>query len=250
MLGTRESIRMRLDYEDLQGKKHSQEHEVFVSPALHPLPTTRCARYVERPQHGDWSMLAGSADEWFHAHLRLCDSASQGCLLSPWIFTAGHALELYLKAIVTAYEGLEVAVSIGHHLPKLWQRCEALDQFPLKGLLRPELLELDRDIYATGKREQLSPEAVRHLGENELLYLALRHVQDLKYLGTPGKTLRNGLQLTFASSVPNRPMISQLGRIAHWVWGQWACRGGYNNASLYEHANWLLGFGGPARVAR
>lgn len=233
-------VRIRVSYEDLQGNRHSQEHEVFASSLLLPLPTTRCAGYIERPELGEWSMLAGRADEWFHAHLRLSESAGQGGLLSPWVFTAGHALELYLKAVVTAYEGLEVAVRIGHQLPKLWQYCEGFDQFPYKGLLRPELLELDRDIYASGNRHQLSPDFQRHLGENELLYLALRHVQDLKYLGTPGKTLRNGLRLTFASSVPNRTMISQLGRIAHWVWGQWACRGGYNNSALYEQANELL----------
>lgn len=246
MMGAGGSILMRISYEVLQGKRHSQEHEVMVSPALQPLPTTRCVEQIERPQLGEWSMLAGRADEWFKAHLRLSASAGQGGLLSPWVFTAGHALELYLKAMVAAYEGLDVAVSIGHHLPRLWQRCEDLNRFPLKGLLRPELLELDRDIYAADKRNQLSPETRRHLGENELLYLALRHVQDLKYLGTPGKTLRNGLKLTFGSSVPNKTMISQLGRIAHWVWGQWACRGGYNNASLYEEANGLLGFSNPA----
>lgn len=232
---------IRISYEDLQGKKHVQVHELFHSPALKSLPTVRSDDYVERPETGDWSMLAGLADQWFHAHMRLSmPGMNTNGLLSPFVFSAGHAVELYLKAVVAANESLDVAIELGHRLTKLWERCEVYDQFPFKGLLRPELLDRDRDIYSSAKRGQLSQEIRQHLGENELLYLALRHVQDLKYLGTPGKTLRNGFKLSFGSPVPNKVMINQLGRMAHWVWGQWACKPGYNNASLYEQANELL----------
>lgn len=232
---------VRIGYQDLKGNEHSQEYVLHRELTAELLPTTRSSEFSERPALGEWSMLAGRADEWFHAHMLLSAVNSPPVIpLSPFVFTAGHAVELYLKAVVTANESLKTAINLAHKLPLLWKRCETYDRFPFKGLLLPELLNLDRDIYSPEGRTSFSLGVQHHLGENELLYLALRHVQDLKYLGVPGRTLHNEHKLSFGSPVPNKVMISQLGRLAHWTWGQWAGRPGYNNSSLYEHANSLL----------
>jgi hypothetical protein len=232
---------IQVSYKDLAGKEHSHTYERFEAPPVDSIPVQLGPSFVERPAIGDWSRLAGLADQWFSAHLQLSIVARNSRTdLSPWAFSAGHAIELYLKAAVAAHESMAKATSFGHKLWSLWRCCEAYEQFPLKGLLRSDLVDLDRDIYSSTARQAFPEDVRRHLSHNELLYLAIRHVQDLKYLGTPGKSLRDGMQLTFASEIPNKVGIGQLGKIAHWVWGQWACRPGYNNASLYQFANQLI----------
>lgn len=229
---------MRVTYQDHQGGSHEHVYEVFGQPAVEAVPVHLDPAHPQRPAIGEWSRLAGLADQWFAAHLQL-SVVTEGFQpnLSPWIFSAGHALELYLKSAVAATESMQVAISLSHKMKDLWNHCESYDHFPLLGLLRPDYLNLDRDIYSPGKRDQLPVEERLHLSDNEILYLSLRHVQDLKYLGTPGKTFRGDIRPAFGIRIPNRVMISQLGKIAHWAWGQWACQPGHNNVSLYKLAN-------------
>jgi hypothetical protein len=116
-----------------------------------------------------------------------------------------------------------------------------LPAFPLKGLVRKRLLRADLELYSPSIREKLDPGDRIHVVEHEFLYLAMRHVQDLKYLGTPGPTLRNLHPLSFGISRPNGPMIHILGMLARWTWGQWCCKPGYNNPELCALANAFLG---------
>lgn len=156
--------------------------------------------------------------------------------LSPLVFASGHATELYLKSAVTAHDSLEKAVKFGHKMRDLWQRCEGYSGFPLKNLVDVSLLDQRTDIYSTEARRELPEKQRIHLAENESLYLAIRHVQDLKYLGINGPTLKGDYKLTFGLGLPDRTMIGHLTVLARWCWGQWANRGGYNDPSLYDLA--------------
>ncbi|MEP7043994.1 MAG: hypothetical protein ABI843_13100 [Dokdonella sp.] len=197
---------------------------------------------VRRPTLGDWSMLAGRADEWSRAYLILSVPSSH-VALSPLIFAAAHAVELYLKSAVTAHASFKIAVGFGHKMSELWRYCEALQGFPFKGLLDSKLLDQGRDIYSVEGRQSLSATQRAHLIENEAMYLAIRHVQDLKYLGVKGTTLKGTYALTFGLPVPDRTMIGRLTGLAHWTWGQWWNTGGYNDPSLYALAERVMSAG-------
>lgn len=232
-------IALKVSYQTGDGTPHVQNYEIHA-PEQPLLPTERPAQAYARPPLGNWSMLAGRADEWFAAHLQtsMLPNGLRGP--SPLVFSSGHALELYLKAAVAAHASFKQAEAFGHKLPKLWNLCETYPGFPLKGLLQPALLNRSKNIYDQGVRSRLPEPLRQHLSENEFLYLALRHLQDLKYLGLPGKTIPANQVLTFGAPVPNKTAIWQLGTLAQWVWGEWCCRSGYNSTDLYHLANRLL----------
>jgi len=229
----------KISYQTEGGTHHVQNYEIHA-PTQPQLQTERPAQVFPRPPLGSWSMLAGRADEWFAAHLQtsMLPDGLRG--LSPLVFTSGHALELYLKAAVAAHASFKQAEAFGHKLPKLWNLCETYPGFPLRALVQPALLERNKNFYDQGVRSRLPKPLRQHLSENEFLYLALRHLQDLKYLGLPGRTIPANQVLTFGTPVPNKVAIRQLGVLAQWVWGEWCCRPGYNSSDLYRLANRLL----------
>lgn len=235
------STPFKISYQGIEGRPHSQEFQIPTPRAFSFFPTTAAGARPTKPGLGDWSMLAGRGDEWFETHLRLSLPPHGGSLVSPWLFSAGHAVELYLKAAVALTANLTAATKFGHKLGDLWKHCESLPGFPLRGLVREHLLAQDLDLYSQTVRQNLPPDDAAHVAEHELLYLSMRHVQDLKYLGTPGATTRKLSAITFGTGVPNRPMIHTLGRLARWTWGPWCCQPGYNNPQLFEFANRLLG---------
>jgi len=234
-----EPFSFKVSFQSGDGAHHVQQYEVH-SPQLPLLPTAQAPDSLPRPPLGKWSQLAAGGDQWFAAHLHASMMPNDLRGISPLAFTAGHALELYLKAAVTAHASFKEAKDLGHRLPKLWNLCEEYPGFPLKGLIQPPLLDKASKIYDQNVRAKLHPELRKHLSENEILYLSLRHVQDLKYLGLPGQTIAPDQYLTFALPVPNKVAIWQLGTLARWVWGEWCCKPGYNGPSLYELANRLL----------
>jgi hypothetical protein len=201
--------------------------------------------FCMRPAMGDWSMLAGRADEWFRAYLVLSLPINTQRVIpaSPLTFSAGHAVELYLKAAVTAVESLAEAAKFRHKMRALWEKCENLYGFPLKGHLDLDLLDQTRDIYSMEARNKLSAAQQIHLAENEALYLAIRHVQDLKYLGTKGPTLKGNYHLTFGLVVPDRTMIGHLLSLSRWCWGQWWRKPGYTDSALPLFAQWTISEG-------
>jgi hypothetical protein len=229
----------KISYETEDGAHHVQHHEIHA-PAKPLLPTERPAHVFPRPPGGNWSMLAGRGDEWFAAHLQVSMLPNELRGISPLVFTFGHALELYLKAAVAVHASFQQAERLGHKLPKLWGLCETYAGFPFKGMLQPELFDRNKKIYDQGVRSSLQESLRQHLSENEFLYLALRHLQDLKYLGLPGRTIPANQALTFGTPVPNKVAVWQLGTLAQWVWGEWCCKPGYKGTGLYQLANGLL----------
>jgi hypothetical protein len=101
-------------YQDHAGNQHDEVHEVALPEVYRPFPFTSPDSTVNRPEPGHWSLLAGRADEWFASHLILGAESGSLKVLSPWLFAAGHAIELYLKAAVASVTDLKTAVDFKH----------------------------------------------------------------------------------------------------------------------------------------
>lgn len=168
----------------------------------------------------DWLQYARNGDEWFYAAIALQQDAAAFAILSPCLFAAAHALELYIKAAVLKRSGY-LADDNGKplHLGKvLWERAADTPGFPVAVQLRWDLLKTycafdgDLETYATRSREE-----AMHLMQHRFLYEALRHVTDLKYLRAGGSTLPKGKPTAYLASFPDAQMSNTLQTLRQWL---------------------------------
>lgn len=118
------------------------------------------------------------------------------------LFTIGHAVELYLKSANTKITGdIERAISFGHRLKDLWDDCKEKDnKFMPSYELKDNLFcssFLEEDIYS-----QLCEADIMHFIRHQHLYIILKHLADLKYLGAPLKSIKKPYAITFSSHDP------------------------------------------------
>jgi hypothetical protein len=152
----------------------------------------------------DWDDFLWSADEWIVNY-----SLPVMRLTSVKLFSIGHALELYLKAGNTKITGdIERAIKFGHELPLIWKDCKENDPTFLPDYeLRETVLAhnlLDQNGYS-----KLSKDDAIHFLQNQELYVVVKYLADLKYLGAPLKRIKGAYAL--AVVFPN-PMWADLFR--------------------------------------
>ena len=130
-----------------------------------------------------WDSLAYHGDEWFAAY-----ACIPGVAVSPTWFSVGHAIELYLKSAHTKLFGdINAAIQHGHKIKDLWDECRKRDPNFMKGYgFRDHIFEMDVLDGSVFKR--LTADDRMHFLQNRSLYVVFKHLQDLKYLGSPWKT--------------------------------------------------------------
>ncbi len=134
-----------------------------------------------------WESLIYHGDEWIVAYACM-PSTAQG----PMWFSIGHAVELYLKAAHTKIFGdMDEALKKGHALRDLWNECRQVDPKFMKSY---EILDrvYESDLFDNSIYRNLSKDDQLHFINNQNLYIVLKHLQDLKYIGLPWKTRPSG----------------------------------------------------------
>lgn len=132
------------------------------------------------------------------------------------MFTGGHALELYLKSAYARVHGTDATIAKGHKLVELWDEVATMAGFPAAIKLRPVLLSGNLLFSTLPNPDSLSKDDRKHLTVNASLYRTIRHLQDLKYLGTVMKTLPGAAQ-GYVYQIPDMYMINLLAAIRHWL---------------------------------
>lgn len=130
-----------------------------------------------------WCSWVDLADQWFVAYASLHTTISP----IPSYFCIGHAVELYLKAIIVKNEGEEKAINFDHNIIKLWDYCKLDTDFMPKINLRKSIL--NQDVLAfTPSPNTLSKDDIDHFFNNRELYIIANHQKDLKYFSLPMKS--------------------------------------------------------------
>lgn len=166
------------------------------------------------------------ADEWFVAY-----AITPTPMASVVLFSLAHAVELYLKACFGKTCGtIEETVRMGHDLPKMWQQLKTADPTFMPGF------EIRKNVYeATGTAEDdeirtsLSPDDWTHFLEHRELYLVMKYVVDLKYLGGPMR-IEHCVYLSY--SVRGSYWIRFLNEIRSFL-----MRG---ESEYFDHMSWLV----------
>ena len=153
------------------------------------------------PLRDDWRSFQSWGDQWLINY-----SLPLIWIADVKLFSVGHALELYLKAVRTKLTGdIDKSIGFGHRIKGLWQDCKTYDpQFLPMYELRNSVL--DTNILEGGLDKKLSQDDFFHFLRFQELYMAARHLADLKYLGTKLKTAN---RVCYGTAFPN-PMWSQL----------------------------------------
>jgi hypothetical protein len=131
----------------------------------------------------NWDSLAYHGDEWFAAY-----ACIPGVAVSPIWFSVGHAVELYLKSAHTKLFGdIKVAIQYGDKIKDLWDECRKHDPSFMDGYAFRDHIFAMNLLDGRGFK-RFSADDQKHLRQNRPLYAVFKHIQDLKYLGTPLKT--------------------------------------------------------------
>ena len=71
----------------------------------------------------DWKSFVNLGDQWLISY-----AVPPMHSVPVKIFTIGHALELYLKAVIAKQTGsVDKAVGFGHDIKKMWDKCKRID---------------------------------------------------------------------------------------------------------------------------
>jgi hypothetical protein len=145
----------------------------------------------------EWQSFLVSADQWIINY-----SLPAPHLMSVKLFSAGHALELYLKASYAKITGdIDAAMAFGHNLVKMWNASKSLDpSFIPRHELRAAVLALnilDPDEYRT-----LPEDDLLHFLDHQELYVVAKHLPDLKYIGARPKTIKGDYLIVCAFPNP------------------------------------------------
>jgi hypothetical protein len=137
----------------------------------------------------DWQTYATAGDEWLVMHA-MANQADMVPPLGPYLFTAGHALELYLKAVGCKRTGL--LPSWTHDLETRWHEEKSADP----ALLTAHSFHPDRLAdYKAGLRlddyvaQGRPPAELLEFQAYAELFPILESVVDLKYLHLPTTAL-------------------------------------------------------------
>lgn len=143
----------------------------------------------------DWKCLAEAGDEWVVAYALAPE------LSRVQLFSAGFALELYLKAAYSKVTGSSDDIAkFGHNIPKIVAQIRVSDGDFLPALkIREDFL--GRDLLS-GNISDLSIEDQKSLITDIWLYLALVHLADLKYLSGPLKSSQGPRAFAFLTHDP------------------------------------------------
>jgi hypothetical protein len=138
----------------------------------------------------DWDDFLWSADEWIVNY-----SLPVMRLTSVKLFSIGHAFELYLKACNSKITGdIERAIKFGHELPRIWKDCKERDRTFLPDYeLRDTVLA--RNLLDHKDYSKLSKDDAIHFLHNQELYVVVKYLADLKYLGAPLKRIKGAYAL-------------------------------------------------------
>jgi len=159
---------------------------------------------------GEWRGFLQAADEWLINYL-----AAPEWLTNVKLFSIGHSFELYLKSVYAhGYNDTDGAVKYGHRLIPLWKACKALNP-PLLPTVMLRDSVLAEDILHGGLDKHLSQDDFLHFLEYQELYLIMRHLPDLKYIGAPLKTA--SYQLAYGFSFPNELWQYILGGVRQYL---------------------------------
>ncbi len=130
-----------------------------------------------------WSRFVEQGDEWLIAYACIPPFA-----VGASLFSVGHAVELYLKAVYVAKFGTEAeATKFGHRIWNLWDKCRSRDSnFMSAYQLRESVLEVD--LLDGNAMKSIPWEDQKHIMQYSNLYLVFKHLPDLKYFGLSWKT--------------------------------------------------------------
>lgn len=134
-------------------------------------------------ERGDWTDFLPAADQWFITY------ALPPLLFAVKPFAIGHVVELYLKAAYTKHITHDINQTIrqGHNLKRIWDECKANDaNFMPHYELREHIFQ--SNFLITSGRD-LDRDDYQHFIIHFDLYLIMKHLTDLKYLGTPWRSV-------------------------------------------------------------
>lgn len=185
----------------------------------------------------EWKSFLYPADEWL-----VCYASTPRSCHSVQFFAAGHALELYLKAIHCRIVGdIQRSMKHGHNLVPLWTEIKSADPaFAPSFDIRPAVLAIKA--LKGGYEKVLSVDDMKHYISYQELYMVMQHLADLKYLGAPLKSVSG--TIGFAFSFPNPMWITLFvelrsyigkGNVQDWI-EYWIAQGDVSTtaASLLE----------------
>jgi hypothetical protein len=147
----------------------------------------------------DWQSFLHVADEWLIGYaIPPCHS------VSVKLFMIGHALELYLKAVIAKQSGsVEPAIRFGHDIKKMWDDCKRKDPNFMNGY---DMRDSIFNAMPLSPKTVLSASDRLHLSENIDLYLISVGLADWKYMGTVTKSKK--MPVSFATGFPNHYWIA------------------------------------------
>lgn len=140
-----------------------------------------------------WTAPFFEADEWF------VDYSLPVKLYQIKLFQVGHAIELYLKAVVTKQTGgIAFAITQGHNIKILWDLCKKDPAFMPEYEIRSSVLDHDllapdgTDVYLKLKENEAD---YKHYQENAELYAVAKAHPHFKYWSTPSNQYPNGFRV-------------------------------------------------------
>lgn len=160
----------------------------------------------------DWYNFARHADEWF-ANYASGANISGGVTM----FTLGHSLELYLKAVlVKRTDDAEGVIKKNHKIANLWKDCKTDPKFLPDYSLDEKFLEHD-DIFSIDHLDFEDQEDFKKFVEHRSVYIISNHLPDLKYGLTKWKTLSEGQRRIMAWGTYEPYWITLFGSIRKYL---------------------------------
>jgi hypothetical protein len=179
-----------------------------------------------------WIDFPWLADEWFVVY-----AYSHRSLTSVTMFALAHSVELYLKGCVAKHEFLvatnirgmtdaertkceedsvKKAVDYNHRLFDIWKALKAADPSFMPGF---DLLDSVLSVAFTDDEEELHSKlpsiASSNYREHRELYLVMRYIADLKYLGGP---MKKEMHPYFSHDLRSDYWIKFFTSIRKWIW--------------------------------
>lgn len=123
-------------------------------------------------------------------------------MTSVSLFLVGHTVEMYLKAASAKITGdLNEAIQFGHKIKDIWFNCKKHDpDFMPSFEIRESVYNVE--LFKSGVWNRLTSSDFQHFMANQSLYIIAKLLPDLKYLGTPMKSITGGFGLAFAHRDP------------------------------------------------
>jgi hypothetical protein len=174
----------------------------------------------ERAPGDRWRQYAFDGDQFFVAYLVLSGASSKRHpdLTSPWFFTGGHTLELYLKAAQLKHDPALTNKQLGSHnsnaMVNRWNACRQIKGCPLPFDMQP--FNKDRTMFNFAKWAKSLPMSERqHYLLYGNVYRSIHHLVDLKYLSAGGPSLPD--KPAYAWVMPDKYLIEILQNMRAWL---------------------------------